>query len=270
MQMKRAQYDTVPVDDFEMVRRVGHPGTAVPETPRRADSGQAYVELKELRRPTEFVALSSAGKGDLLALKGGIRALGKPTGGSLPPTLNVSPTLKQVFRFKATASSGVAVTVGTLFGALGGICTVANSKVQSWCSSARIKSVTLWPAPSTSTTPTPYLVWDAGQSGQIRDEQMDGSIPEGTAVTKALRFLPPAGSLCGFWISAADSSATLFAVQAVSGMIVDLAVDYTLASGLGPVAASTVVSGTLGSVYYLALDGPSSNKLVPTTLPTTS
>jgi len=61
----------------------------------------------------------------------------------------------------------------------------------------------------------------------------------------------------------------MFNITTNAEAIIDLAVDYRISNVFSPVA-STVAAGTLGSVYYLALDGPSSNKLQVVGLPTTA
>jgi urea transporter len=58
-------------------------------------------------------------------------------------------------------------------------------------------------------------------------------------------------------------------LSVVEGAVIDLAVDFTL-SGQFEAFTQVVATAVVGTVYYLALDGPSSNTLVPVGVPTTS
>jgi len=226
--------------------------SSVPPTPR----GETKEEKKETIKPP----------GSLRRMRGRPSKSSMP---SLPPTLQVAPPLRRVtYRYLVETSGSYAITVHTMLGALGGICTAANSKVNSWSASFKIRKVTVWP-PSTSTPVSCSLTWTAGSVGQVPDEIKDGTIPEGITSTKALVFQPPARSLCGYWIDSTDVTSTLFDVLSAAGAVIDLMVDYRLCASLTSVQ-STIAAGTLGTVYYLALDGPASNKIVPTSLPSTS
>jgi hypothetical protein len=65
------------------------------------------------------------------------------------------------------------------------------------------------------------------------------------------------------------AAVNLFALSCPIGSIVDLSVSFTLSNIQGALQ-ETVASGSLGNVYYLALDGPSANTYIPLGLPTTS
>jgi hypothetical protein len=189
----------------------------------------------------------------------------------LPPVLEATPRLSHVYRFAASANSSLTITMANLLGAFGGVCTVANSKVQPWASSFRIRSLTIWPAYAASGNYT-FVDWvSAGSSGYVPDTASMINIPDGITVTTALRFKPPRGSLAGHWLNPVtiSSSAVVFGCTVKIGSVLDLDVEYTL-SNISEAGNITVTAGTLGLVYYLALDGPSSNKLVPQGLPTTA
>jgi len=149
---------------------------------------------------------------------------------------------------------------------MGSICTVANSKVQPWTSSIRLVKVTVWPAPSASAASATELYWSNGTSAQIPDEARITTIPEGISVTRALTFKPPAMSLAADWLVV---PATIFTISSPVGSVVDVTIQSRL-SNIFEVANITIVTGTLGTVYYLALDGPATNKYLPQGLPTTA
>jgi hypothetical protein len=61
---------------------------------------------------------------------------------------------------------------------------------------------------------------------------------------------------------------SVFLITCTVGSVVDVHVSFRTS---GAIAAGThsVTTATLGNIYYLALDGPSSNVYVPVGLPTT-
>jgi len=188
-----------------------------------------------------------------------------PSASSLPPTLETSVESNHVYRFLSTSGSAKVVSFGTMLGAMGGICTVANTTIKSFHSSMKIMRVTVWSAASSSTEEGVQLFWESGTSSQIPDEAKISSIPQGVTVTKALVFVPPEKSLAADWLSAA---ANLFSIQSPVGSIVDVHVVGRLSNVFASVA-STVGTATLGSTYYLSLDGGSSGTYVAQGLPTT-
>jgi hypothetical protein len=192
------------------------------------------------------------------------------SGMSLPPVLEATPHVRHVFRYGVASTATVSCTLASLLGACGGICTIANSKVQPWASSIRIRSLTVWP-PSASGNYT-FVNWSsAGSSGYLPDTAKMINIPDGLTITKALRFVPPKGSLAGNWLNPVtiSTSAVIFGMTIHVGSVVDFHVEYTL-SNVSQAGTITVVAGTLGNVYYLPLDGVSSNKLLAAGLPTTA
>jgi len=263
-------------DDFVLVRRVDASGR-FGSLPASA-AVQAKSERDETSKFVGFLPLPSQGREDLKEVKEASSVRGVATGMlrgkasqaiGLPPRIQLSPAVSHVFRFRSTSASPASITVADILGALGGICTVANSKVDTWASCFKIHKVTVWPSGSTSAPTLATLQWAQGESAQVPDEVYDEAIPEGITATKALVFAPPAKSLCGFWINSMDSAAAVFAITSSIGSIVDLQVSFRLVNAFAGVLA-TVAAGTLGTVYYLALDGPSSNTYVPVGMLSTS
>jgi hypothetical protein len=192
------------------------------------------------------------------------------TGSSnLPPMLELTPKVSKTYRFQVQgASFAGAITVIDVIGALGGIASAATA-LRCWASCFKINKITVWPSQSSSTSASDVAIdWAAGESSQVPDEAFDVSLPAGITNTKALVFHPPKMSLAGFWITTADTSVPVFAFTALpEGSVVDLSVDFRLCNTIEP--NLVIVSGaTAGDVYYLALDGPTSNILIPTGMPT--
>jgi hypothetical protein len=192
-------------------------------------------------------------------------------GMSLPPMLEVVPSLTKTYRFRASSAlSGVGIGVGGILGALGGITTVVNSKVTAWASSFKINHFHIW-LPAVAGLDNVFIDWaPAGSAGFVKDEAKIFTVPDGITVTNVLEFRPPAKTLASYWNNATVSLGTLLAgITAPAGTIVDLNVSYTLSNVTAPIQ-QTVTAAVLGSVYYLALDGAGSNKLVPLGVPTTA
>jgi hypothetical protein len=186
----------------------------------------------------------------------------------LPPSIQTTPCVSHVFRFSAGMSANNAVTVPTLLGSLGGICTVTNSKLVQFASSAMIRSVTIWPSPTGAGVDDCAIYWSTAAGSRVPDGAKSKILPEGITITTAIRSRPPRGSLAGTWFTNQDSFG-LFHVVCGSGSIVDVAVNYRISNVLLPIS-TTIVSGVLGVPYYLALDGPSINNLTPVELPHTA
>jgi hypothetical protein len=189
--------------------------------------------------------------------------------GALPPKLLVTPHFKQTFRFVSSSASASNITLASLLGMCGTIGTVTNSKVAAWTASLRILKVTVWP-PGGSGASDVALDWANGTSDQVPDNVEDASMPSGVTVSKAFVFTPPSRSLAGFWLNNVSSAVTIFNLYYPAGAIIDVHVDIRLGVVYEPLAI-TVATAVVGNVYYLALDGPSSNKLVPSNsaVPTT-
>jgi hypothetical protein len=95
-------------------------------------------------------------------------------------------------------------------------------------------------------------------------------MPTGITVDRPVRAKPPPKSYLSMWqISGQNSTDPLFQITAATGSILEVRGVYTLSSDYLP-PNITIATGTLGAVLYLALDGPSSNKIQPLGLPTSS
>jgi len=183
----------------------------------------------------------------------------------LPPKLDVTPTIRHTYRYAATGVPSN-TTIGELFAALGATCTVANSTVTCWYTSIRIHSIKLYDATGSTGT----VLWNSPISGVGRDTEPSTGLPLGITVANSVVCYPPSHSFCGDWMnSSLTSTQPIFTISCVQGSIIDLDVSATNSNVFGPYQRS-ITTGTLAFPYYLALDGASSNKLLPVGLPTTS
>lgn len=232
------------------------------------------VESKEVKERSpalvdEDVQVKILPKGRLVRGRGG----GVPRGASLPPMRTLTPTYNVIHRFTTTSTANEAISITEMLGALGGIATSATT-VQPWTSSFKINSITIW-LPQLSSANNATIWWTFLADGLYPDKVFDSSIPDGITSSSALVFRPPKKSSAGFWVnSILPSSTALFTIGVTVGCIIDVNVDATLGvandttSSIPPISVTTA---TLGNIYYLALDGPSNNKIRPVSAyPTTS
>lgn len=215
-----------------------------------------YVEKEE------FILVESDGKSreSKQSVKGptikgkALAVVAKAGGGgtSLPPEIDLTVSNRHRFRFQAGANSVVnSVSYANLCNFLQ-VGTGAHL-LQGIISTVKLHSVTIWPALSTSTTDTVALEWSA--AGEFfKDELKNRTLPEGQTQTGAVRFVPPATSVAGFWSSSSNN--ILFYITAPSGSVLDVDLSFTLAGAYAPPTAITVVGAvTVGNFYYGYLDG---------------
>jgi hypothetical protein len=207
--------------------------------------------------PAPSRVLGSLGYQPQLAL---IRGKGHSTGIDLPPSTNVVAFNKHTFRFLSLSSNLGTVTVGTLLAALG---TVGTTVIQTtnWNASVKLHSIKVWPPAGSSA----FVEW-VTTGGYAKDEIKDSSLPSGVTVTKSLTFSPPRSSFAALW--QANVGNTLFKMFAPTGSIIDVHVSYCPVGSFAP-NNNVVASASLGSIYYLYLDGSATKYYQPVALPTT-
>jgi len=218
----------------------------------------------------DLISLASGDIAQTLSTQGGRWARGRRTAllrSSLPPKIDTTPVVDHVFRFASTASTLKTITVIDMFGALGCMGTVTNSKVQPFCGSFRLNSVTIYPSTSTTTQTDVDLLWAGDANAHVRDSEVERSIPAGVSVTSPLRFVPPRNMEVSMW-HAATSAGNLFTLIPGTASIIDVHVTYTMVNAF-TAANVTVTTAVIGTVYYLALDGPGGT-LVPRGLTSTN
>jgi hypothetical protein len=181
---------------------------------------------------------------------------------NVPPSLSLVPTLGHCFRFINTSNASVPVTVTTLLGSLGVIGTSVTSTA-SMASSVRISHINVWP-PAGGTA---LAEWGYAE-GHVKDAIKDSSLPTGITISKMLKFSPPPNLLASFWSNEVFGAQNILNLICSVGSVVDVHVSYTIAASFQNVLIP-VATAVLGTVYYLALDGPTSNLYVPVGLPTT-
>lgn len=175
--------------------------------------------------------------------------------------------LKHTFRFSASSAFQQTVTPIFLAAAAGAICSVTNSTLKTIAGSVKVNFIEVWSPPPSQGAATTCSVDFAGSANNPNREYSDTSV----SVTRPAHVLcnPPTQSLCSFWQQASNTTSDLFTIAGGAGAIIDVGLSIVLADGDAEPSSVTVTTATLGNVYYLALDGPTSNLLVPVSLATT-
>lgn len=205
-------------------------------------------------------------------IRGDPKKLKQFRGMSMPPRLNVNPTMRRTLRFKtAAAIPGNQYKCTSVFGALGTIGTVTNTNVVCFCTAYKIRSITVWPGMSTTTENTTSIFWNPLSSPAFGapDAEFDFSLPSDATVPGAITWIPPKDSVAGHWVDTTQSAANIFVLTLTSQSIIDVDVDFTLANNIVDLTISGIATVLVGGLYYLALDAPGAHNIPPTTLPTT-
>jgi len=193
---------------------------------------------------------------------------GAATGSINPPQMESNLKLVHKFRFQASgAESNFAITDSSVIGALGGICTTANSSVTVFAQSFRIKRIEMWAPPaSQGSAATVSVEWFGfGNSPNIEHTDTTLSVSKNAHIASS----PPSSSLAAFWQK--GTSTNLFILNFPANTIIDLIVEIMMADQETALETVAVTTGTLGHIYYLALDQQlGSHILVPVSLNTTS
>jgi hypothetical protein len=173
-------------------------------------------------------------------------------------------------RFRAnSAGTSTVVTMGSIFGSLGVTGTVTNTTCVSMFSSIKISSFTMWPPQNTGSDRT-ILEWGASaDGGYAPDSAFINTVPDGITESRGIYFRPPAKSLLNNWMSTYLTASNVVAyITCPTGTIIDIHVTACQPNDYVP-ESITVATAVVGSVYYLALDGPSTNIFIPVGLVTT-
>jgi len=210
------------------------------------------------------------GKSNRRAMSGfGFAGSKKKVVPKLPPPISTTPTLGHVYRYTCATTGSYAITVVDLIGAGGMICHVVNSSAICVMEAVKVHRVTIWSALSTSSSFTPGVVWGLMGQDFAPDNEKSVVVPQGSTNVKPVSSTPPKGGLVlGNWLNNNGSAQVVFTLVNVSaGSVVDVHLSFEQLNNNSAVAVS-VTATALGTNFYPALDGPASNKLIPTGLPT--
>lgn len=174
--------------------------------------------------------------------------------------------MRHKYRFGAGSSgSGTYnITNNDILLAAGGICTVTNSTITAIFASFRVRSVEMW-ALAGAAPATISINWNGSPVFVSNAEVSDSSVSP--TYGPYLHARPPRMSNAAFWQTA--SSNTLFVLTVVNDTVVDVDLDLVMSDNQDVDTVTAVSTATLGTQYFMALDGAASNNLVPQSLNTT-
>jgi len=187
-----------------------------------------------------------------------------------PPQIQSNIIVSHVYRFVSNNGEAITVSSLNLLGAAGVMGTVANTDVQTIFASVKVHSVTMWGTVTAGDSFTVSCEWE-GAAGTIINNAEASDTSTSVAYPAYLFTRPPKRSSAEFWMPA--NGTTVFTLTAPSGTIIDVHMSLisqddddgqSLANYKIPVSSCTV-----GTSYYLALDGPASNEYIPVSLTTT-
>ncbi len=173
---------------------------------------------------------------------------------------------RHTFRFRATAAlSAVACTDANILGACGTVGTVLNTSVAVLAKTYRLRGLRMWAPCTTNGTPVTVsaeFLANIQPSVEYSDTSMSTTVPA------YLDVKPLSNSIMFYWKVTASTNA--FVLTGPSGTIIDVDVEYIMDDDAAILTTATVATAAVGFAYWLALDGPASNLIVPVSLQTTS
>jgi hypothetical protein len=188
-------------------------------------------------------------------------------GSSQPRQFDSNIRMRHTYRFVSTNATVFGISNDDILGAMGTECTVASTSANALFGSFKVHSVEVWSPPANQGGATTCSVnWAGGvnsPSVEVSDTTVSVSMPA------HIFAVPPKGATASFW--QVSSATALFNISAPPGSVVDVDVEGVLWDEDTGITRKTyaITIGTLGFVYYLALDGFASNLIIPVSLTST-
>jgi len=108
------------------------------------------------------------------------------------------------------------------------------------------------------------ILWNSPVLAVEKENAMVNSIPTNMTSPCSVVARPPKGTLASFYSnSQVNASLALFSITAPIGSIIDISVSFALSNIYIAVPSITITTGTLGIIYYLALDHGVADTYVP-------
>jgi len=189
-----------------------------------------------------------------------------------PPAIVPNAHIRQTLRFVNTAgNSNLPVSATGILGALGVVCSVTNTSGVLIAGSFKLHRIRVWaPANPVSANPGSTISIQWTSTGAVAVNQTDLMQSDSSINPSYPPFLdvkPPPGTQAKFWNQ--NTGNVMFVVASPQYSIIDVSLEYVLTDN-SPINTTTLTVGVLNSLYYLALDGRTSNTLIPQSLPTTA
>lgn len=180
-----------------------------------------------------------------------------------PPQISTHPIYSAVFRFAATAGVGYTINVANLIGVCGAVCSVANTTLQPIARAVRLKKVEMWaPQTAVGAATSILLSWSSNATYFSPTTEITDTCLS-TAQPAHLLAVPPAEASASMWHEDSGTD-DLFTIFGPTGSVVDVHLNFVL-NDTGAVSSIpvTVVTGVLGALYYLPLEGVATHILYP-------
>jgi hypothetical protein len=183
-----------------------------------------------------------------------------------PPQLKTNVQLTHTYRFMCNNNGTYNITPDTLLLAAGCVGSVTNTTVVGIFASCRINYLEMWAPPaSQGQLSTISCEWLGLTPNEPNIEVSDSSVS--VAYPAYLRAKPPMRSLGCFWQTTNGNDICQLTVP--SGTLIDVSLSLVMFDQDLARPSSAVATAVVGEIYYLALDGPSSNHLTPIAMATT-
>lgn len=193
----------------------------------------------------------------------------------MPETLDfykADPINTRKLRFQCTSNGTYNVSRANML-LLWCVGKVVNTTVTSCYAGIRLRSVTIYTAGFVDASHNTKLNYSNSSIIWLSENAPDVeySITGNPDHPGCLRTHPPPGSLADFWTPYNGSTASnLFTLSLNENDIVEVSFEWVPANGVETFSDNTLTTVAVGSFYYLALDGHSSNKIAPVSNPTTN
>ncbi len=194
-----------------------------------------------------------------------------------PPQYRAITTFRRKFRFYVNSTFSGTLCEAQLLRIPGVMCTVVNTTCVAMQISVKVHSIKIWgvagaDAAANTISIRPFGVASAA-ANNLAEMDMVADTTTNAAYTPYVCYVPKPGSRLAFWLSA-DNSGTdelvYLTMPAKSIVEFDLSFNHGMPPQVGSFSVA-VVTGTLGTMYWLALTAISGTGVItPLDLSTTS
>jgi len=193
----------------------------------------------------------------------------RPSRSVHPPPIRSNMQVHHKFRFQSNAQGSYVITAADILGACGGTCTVSNSTIVGFFASFKIRRIEAWGFASATSSLLPATVsvnWNGTPDFVSNQEVSDTSFSNDYPAYVSCR--PPRNSNAAFWQT--TSTEAMFTITIPDNSIIDVELDLVVSDQQDVATFTGITTASLGSQYYLALDGHASNEIIPISLSTTA
>jgi hypothetical protein len=186
-----------------------------------------------------------------------------------PPSYRANAVIEKTFRFVntgGTAAEQVFTISAAKLGALMAYCTAANTTVFQLFEQVKVKHVSLWQGPNTNALlpRTVSIQYNGLNLGVTGADQAISDMSVGSSNVAHVHLKPSKFSQASQWQPTQTNVSTvpLFAITCSLGAVIDVKITGVMSSDARVTNNSVAVAaGTLGQLYYLALDNAAGTSL---------